>query len=255
MPRSARKIGCSNIYHIILRGVNKRIIFESERDYAAFFQTLCFYRTECKYQILAFCLMDNHVHLLLHFDEDGDDISLSMKKIEDKFIWWYNKRHERCGHLFQERFKSEPVDDDTYLLRVFRYIHQNPLKAGIVNNLDEYKWSSFSDYKKNHSIYVNISFMQKFFSNHQDIISYLTQSNNDYCMENITVRQSDEYAISLIKEITQFSNIYEIDTLPLDLRNEYIHQFSCLGMSARQISRVTGISRKTISTILITPNN
>lgn len=246
MARTARKLCNSNIYHIILRGINRRTIFENEDDYNSFIYCLRFYKSECKYQVLAYCLMHNHIHLLLYFDSAGDNISMSMKKMEDKFIFWYNKKYDRSGHLFQNRFKSEPVEDEKYLLKVFRYIHQNPIKAGLMTDLSLYKWSSFSAYKKKKSSIVDVNFMKQYFESWGELINYLSQANNDYCMEYISIRTSDDYAISVIKEITQCENLSKIDSLPMDLRDTYIAQFASLGMSLRQISRLTGISKPVI---------
>lgn len=136
MPRKARKKSSLCIDHVILRGVNQQIIFEDEYDYQQFIDILRYYKDEgkCSFKLYAYCLMDNHVHLLLeHTTVSLDEI---MKRIEIKFVKWYNKRYRRIGHLFQERYKSEPVEDIEYLKIVFRYIHQNPLHAGIERYLE-----------------------------------------------------------------------------------------------------------------------
>ena len=100
--------------------------------------------SEEKSDIYAYCLMDNHVHLLLH--EEGTDIARLMKRINVSFVYYFNKKYKRVGHLFQDRFKSENVDSEDYLLAAVRYIHNNPVKAGIVNSPEKYLWSSYYDY-------------------------------------------------------------------------------------------------------------
>lgn len=90
--------------------------------------------------------MDNHVHILIR--EGKEPLSKVMKRIGVSYVYWYNWKYERNGHLFQDRYKSEPVEDDKYLLTVIRYIHQNPLKAGIVDSIDQYQWSSHHEYTK-----------------------------------------------------------------------------------------------------------
>ncbi|MHB8918464.1 MAG: transposase, partial [Desulfocucumaceae bacterium] len=97
------------------------------------------------FKLEAYCLMDNHVHLLIN--DNGNDISKVVKSINISYAYYFNKTYKRVGHLFQDRFKSEIVGDDNYLLSVSAYIHNNPLKAGIVRIPQEYKWSSFSYYR------------------------------------------------------------------------------------------------------------
>lgn len=80
--------------------------------------------------------MSNHVHLLLK--ETEDTISNVVKSISGRYVFWYNKKYEPCGHLFQERYKSEAVENDEYLLTVLRYIHQNPIKVGMVKDISTY---------------------------------------------------------------------------------------------------------------------
>ena len=86
------------------------------------------FREETGTVICAYCLMDNHIHLLLH-NEEGPDVFI--KKIASSYVYHFNHKYDRVGHLFQDRYKSEPVEDDRYLIAVFRYILQNPWKAGI----------------------------------------------------------------------------------------------------------------------------
>jgi len=88
--------------------------------------------------------MSNHIHLVLK--EGEEDLGTVFKRIGASYVYWYNWKYNRSGHLFQDRFKSEPVEDDTYFLTVLRYIHQNPIKAGITGNISNYPWSSYAEY-------------------------------------------------------------------------------------------------------------
>ncbi|WP_198543854.1 transposase [Petroclostridium xylanilyticum] len=100
--------------------------------------------------------MNNHIHLLLK--EGKEAISQAMKRIGASYVYWYNMKYERYGHLFQDRYKSEKVEDDKYLLTVLRYIHQNPIKAGIVEEAIKYKWSSYIEYISQKGILTDIDF-------------------------------------------------------------------------------------------------
>jgi len=138
MPRSARKKSKSGIYHIILRGVNRQTIFEDEEDTEKFLETLAEYKKENGYKTYAYCLMGNHIHLLIK--EEKEDLGIAMRRIGASFVYWYNWKYDRTGHLFQDRYKSEVVEDEKYLLTVLRYIHQNPIKADLVKDIKEYSF-------------------------------------------------------------------------------------------------------------------
>ena len=84
------------------------------------------------YILYAYCLMSNHIHLLIR--EREDTIGMAIKRIASSYVYYYNHKYSRDGHLFRERFKSEPVNDMAYFVILLRYIHQNPVKAGIVKN-------------------------------------------------------------------------------------------------------------------------
>ena len=129
MARQARKKSNSGIYHIILRGINRQQIFEDGEDYSKFLRILEECKAISKFEIFAYCLMNNHIHLLLK--EVKEPIEQVMKRITTRFVYWYNIKYQRSGHLFQDRFKSEPVESDEYFLTVIRYIHQKPVKAGL----------------------------------------------------------------------------------------------------------------------------
>ena len=144
MPRTAREKSESGIYHIMLRGINQQNIFEDEEDNKKFIDILERYKTEIDYKIYAYCLMGNHVHLLVK--EGKEELSNTMKRIGTAYVYWYNWQYGRKGHLFQDRYKSEAVENDRYFLTVLRYIHQNPIKAGLVKDIETYEWSSYKEY-------------------------------------------------------------------------------------------------------------
>ena len=122
MPRCARRFGESGYMHLIVRGIGRQLLFEDASDYRHYLKKLECYCLETEVKVCAFCLMDNHVHLLVK--GDAESIVLLMKKIGVSYSWYYNKKYDRVGHLFQDRYRSEPVEDDRYLLTAFRYILQ-----------------------------------------------------------------------------------------------------------------------------------
>lgn len=144
MPRQARKRSRTGVYHVIFRGINKQRIFEEDQDYQKFLYALQDQKEKSGYEVYAYCLMSNHIHLLLR--EGREALGTSFRRIASKYVQWYNQKYDRVGHLFQDRFKSEVVEDNRYFLGVLRYIHQNPVKAGMVKTLEAYPWSSYQEY-------------------------------------------------------------------------------------------------------------
>ena len=139
MPRKPRESSGTGIYHVMLRGINRQDIFDDTEDYWTFTKMMS--AVPC--YIYAYCLMPNHVHLLIA--EKSLKVSEIVKSIASCYVPYYNKKYGRIGHLLQDRFKSEPCNDSGYFLTLFRYIHQNPVKAGLVKTAKDYMFSSWGN--------------------------------------------------------------------------------------------------------------
>lgn len=142
MPRQARLDVPGALHHIMVRGINKADIFKDDQDKSLFLERLALNLGEGKSSIYAWVLMTNHIHLLFKSGKDG--ISVVMRKLLTWYAQYYNRRHNRTGHLFENRYKSVLCDEDNYLLALIRYIHLNPIRAGIIQTieeLDRYPWS------------------------------------------------------------------------------------------------------------------
>jgi REP element-mobilizing transposase RayT len=126
------------------RGRRREKIFSSPEDYELFIAVLGEAVEMWNLKIAAYCLMSNHYHLLLH-TPDGN-ISCCMRHINGVYTQRYNRLHKKDGQLFRGRYKAVTIGGDSYLLEVLRYIHRNPLKARLVNNLDDFIWSSHKGY-------------------------------------------------------------------------------------------------------------
>ena len=243
MARQARRKSESGIYHIMLRGINRQQIFEDEEDRQRFLDTLESYKDLCGYTIYAYCLMGNHIHLLLK--EGREDLTLVFKRIAGSYVYWYNWKYHRCGHLFQDRYKSEPVEDDGYFLTVLRYIHQNPVKATICKKAEDYEYSSMREYLS-FPFLVDTDFV---FSMHtkEQFLEYHAEENNDSCLEmDDRFRYTDKEANELIMKIAKCKNIVEFQQLDRTERDLCIQKLRKKGLSIRQISRLTGISKKIV---------
>ncbi|KUP05404.1 transposase [Bacillus coahuilensis m2-6] len=249
MPRKARKKSCTGIYHVMIRGINQQMIFEEEEDKYAFLRTLAKYKDICRYELYSYCLMDNHVHLLIR--EVEEPISKVMMRISSSFVHWYNSKYARCGHLFQERFKSEVVEDSRYFLTVLRYIHQNPLKAGLSASVWESKWTSIREYVKEPDFVDTAKGLQLFSEDRKSALDqfklFMQEDNDDQCLE-YSMKKSDSEVIEYLKMLGVTSS--ELQQMNQKDRNVILINLRDLGgVSIRQISRVTGISKSVIEKI------
>ena len=136
MARDARTKSETGIYHIVMRGSGRQLIFEDSTDRRAFLDKLRQLRDEQGLTIYAFCLMSNHVHLLAK--EGNEPIGSTMKRLGVSYAMRFNLKTGHVGHVFLDRYASEPVNDDSYLLAVVRYIHANPEVAGICKQAEEF---------------------------------------------------------------------------------------------------------------------
>ena len=141
MPRPLRPIERGLIYHVINRGNNRQRVFAKAADFTAFLAAIADLKERTPFALFGYCLLDNHFHLLLR---PGDtSISRIMQSLLVSHTQRYHKHHRSGGHVWQGRFKSPVIQDDEHLLTVLRYIEANPLRAGLADRADEYRWSSF----------------------------------------------------------------------------------------------------------------
>lgn len=252
MPRKPRRKSISGIYHIMIRGINRQTIFEDDEDRERLLETLDRFKEICQYKLYGYCFMDNHIHLLIR--EVEESISQTIKRISSSYVYWYNNKYSRSGHLFQERFKSEAVETTGYFKTVLRYIHQNPLKARLAKNVFECKWTSLREYLGHPSI-IDIDYALHLFSPNrvkaiQRFTVYMEQENNDQCLDNhVKIKPSDNEVRSYLNKlgIPHSSSLQQMDK---GKRNEIISQLKQLeGVSIRQLARVTGISKSVIQRV------
>jgi len=131
-------------YHVMNRGRRSESIFSDKYDYSAFIDLLIETSEMWNVNVAAYCLMTNHYHILLQTPEGN--ISRCMRHLNSVYTQRYNRRHGCDGQLFRGRYQSILVSDDAYLLQLVRYIHKNPIKAGLVKDIKDYQWSSYSGY-------------------------------------------------------------------------------------------------------------
>lgn len=255
MSRKARVKSISGIYHIMLRGANRQEIFHDEEDCRTFLGILQKYKQQSNMMIYAWCLMGNHVHLLV---KQGDEaLSITMKRIGVSYVLYYNQKYGTCGHLFQDRFKSEIVDERRYLFTVIRYIHQNPLKAGMVRRMEEWRWSSYRSYfgterdeRLLDSDYIFGLVADDPSVTREKFKEFNERVNQDECLEYELPKRrlTDEEAREAINTVLQGLEIAQVKSLPGNERKIIFQKIKAIkGLSQRQTERILGISRKLIS--------
>ena len=260
MPRKARKGSGTGIFHVMMRGINHQNIFEDAEDNYQFINTLDRMRksydddgnpcgTNCSFY--AYCLMGNHFHLLIR--EREEKVGETIKRIASSYVYYYNRKYLRDGHLFKERFKSEPVNDIEYFVTLLRYIHQNPVKAGIVEHVNEYEYSSWGEYDgtvepvfqlcDTGTVLRRIPF--------EDLEALVNEPLADdiYCLDiegPSRGRPSDDQVWAYIKDETGMTNSSAFQQLDSETRCRVLKELKEKGASHRQLERLTGIGRGVI---------
>lgn len=247
MGRVPREKSPTGVYHIMLRGIDGRNIFMTDNDKSRFMEILLKGKLVSGFQLLGYCLMDNHVHILI---KEGEDIGTCMKRMTVSYAIWHNKIHGRTGHLFQNRYRSEVVDNEIYLKTVLRYIHRNPVKANIVMVPSEYKWSSYNDYIQMYNgenISVDGELIKSLFPEKSQFKLFMQVENEDACMD---YEDKLNYSDSQIKKIILKDyeiNLDVIKKLPIEERAKILRKiYQEVGVSIRQLSRIVGISKSVV---------
>ena len=245
---------------MMMRGINHQNIFDEQEDYYQFLTTLDLMAQSYEpdgtpsrrnYILYAYCLMSNHIHLLIR--EREDTIGIAIKRIASSYVYYYNHKYSRDGHLFRERFKSEPVNDMAYFVTLLRYIHQNPLKAGMVKAVKDYEFSSWGEYIDKNSTLIPLcdtrTVLNRIPYNELDVLVNEPMSDDVACLdiENAsTGRPSDDQVMLLIKEKTGATNSSTFQQLPDDIKRSVLIELKSRRASLRQLERLTGIGKSLI---------
>lgn len=231
----------SGFYHVMLRGNGRQLIFEDDADRREFLSCLDNAIEREGVSLIAWCLMDNHVHLII--DDPHDRLSTVMYRIGMKYAMYFNNRHQREGHLFEGRFKSSPIESDEYLVQAVRYVLNNPVAAGI-STLEDYRWSSYAEYCGERGL-TNTKPILDMFSSVEDFVSF--------CREGAPVfdgkLEFDNVPDQLVKEVATniaiqlgCTDLSKIKALSLKRRGAIVRALRDAGLTVNQISRLTGIS-------------
>lgn len=177
MPRKPRNIFSNGFFHVVCQGLNKEFIFDNSHNKNYYFQLVSRYCIKFSVTIVAYCIMDNHAHFLFHCN-DISKMSLTMKYANTLFATFYNKSQNRVGYVFRDRFYSEIIKTEKHLYSCIKYIHLNPVKANIVHNPENYKFSSCKDYIYKTGIISDI------------LIDLISNGNSDYLNKLLNISDS-----------------------------------------------------------------
>jgi len=251
MPRRPRMEQAGK-YHIINRGVAQMTIFEEPADYEYFEELMCFYAKSYNITIHNYCLMSNHYHLLIEIKEEN--LSKFMRQLNMNYSIYFNKKNKRTGHLWQGRFKSWYVTDESYLYTLMCYIEQNPLKANMVKDIKEYPYSSyhyFLAYKNIPECLQNAWVVQNHKDDTEAIEAFLTSPVDTTQLQELKTASSLVEAPNLDNRpkeedlATIFQNINDIKK-----RNITIVKMYKEGYSQHMIAKVLGMAQSTINGII-----
>ncbi|MBO4720268.1 MAG: transposase [Prevotella sp.] len=261
MARNPRVVSGTGIYHVMMRGINRQNIFEDTDDYIRFREILLqmVNPTDKNRQPLparctfyAYCLMTNHVHLLIR--ENAESIGEVIKRIGISYAKHYNRKYQHFGHLFQDRYKSEPVNDAAYFFTLLRYIHQNPVAAGITKNVNDYEWSSWNEYERASScipIICNVShvFARMPLAELKELVNEpLPKTTMILDYDSGDINRSDEEVKEFLSVSFGLRQPSDIQLYSRERRNDIIRAAKLYGASIRQLVRLTGISFSIIRT-------
>lgn len=231
IPRISRQNLGTPFLHLMVQGINKEYIFKTNEYSEKYLKLINKYKEEYKITIIAYCIMSNHAHLLV-YAENIEQLGEYMHKVNLIYSQFYNKKNNRCGVVFRNRYKAEPIHNVKYLVNCIRYIHMNPVKAKIVDKVEQFPYSSAKEYMNNGPITKN-KIMKEIFGSeynyesifcsqpqyifideekpsYNEVKKYMDIAINDFLNENdtkmIRVLEDKETLIKIVKYLKQNCN-------------------------------------------------
>lgn len=258
MSRQLRTFSHTGVYHIIIKGIDNQDIFYDDNDRVFFKKQLKEIKHIFKIQFYAYCLMSNHVHLVLRISNDF--LSKGMQSLSIRYAHYFNKKYNRVGPFLQKRFNSKSIENERYLIAVCRYVHRNPEKAGF-SKTEDYKWSSYNEYINKPDL-IDTGILLHYLNNNIDeFINYtITTIYNQFSDFNeidnfkdyeIVEKLTDQEVCELIMQKFNLNFSFQI---PLLLKNKnenefknYIEEINKIkGTNKTQISRILRIAKRRI---------
>ncbi len=226
-------------YHIIVRGNQRQNIFIDDKDRRKYLSRVQSYKTKLKFILYSYVLMSNHIHLLI--ETPDVPISRIMQVLNFTYTQYFNRKYGKTGHLFQGRYKALLCDRDEYLVALVRYIHLNPVRAGLVKMPDEYPWSSHSEYLKKRSEIVDCEKVLRLFS---EGVSQSKKLYKAFVDQALGSGSKEEFYQGLNQQILGDERF--LDEVGSKIEKEKTAPRPSLDAVVRAIEEVTGIKRAEI---------
>ena len=244
MPRKLRRLTETGMYHVIMRGNGRQILFEHDDDREIFLRYLDHMVDRHHVELIAWCLMSNHVHLVL--DDPEGNLSACIHDVGSAYAGHYNRTTGHCGAVFEGRFASIPIESDEQLLSVVCYIHDNPRKAGVTDAL-AYVWSSYSEYVTGRSGHCNPARVLEYLGGSDAFRRYSESGDHGEYVPRVHTRLSDEEALAVAKDTLGEERLASLKAGDRHVRTLGLQALRDASLSVRQIERVTGIGRGIIN--------
>lgn len=204
MPRLPRSVHKSGFFHIMVQGINKSYIFQTKMQKEEYIKLMKECNKKFNIKIIAYCIMDNHSHMII-YSEHITNISSYMKSLNTSYGIYYNKTNDRIGFVFRNRFQSQYIDDQNYLINCIKYIHMNPVKAGKELKEEDYKYSSYNEYFENKNFILDKKPLIEIFGDEKNVLKRIKTANDEIEIMDID-REEENFRIA-VKEYLNKNNL------------------------------------------------
>lgn len=244
MPRAARVKGKTGIYHVLLCEVSKKELFHDEEDAQKYLDCLLKAKESTGTIVYAYCLLPDRVHLLIAEGDEG--LESFFKRSGVRFVQWYNRKYQRGGPLFRDRFQSEPVEDRHQFLSALRFIYKKPVQERFCEKVDEYRWSSYVDFGENALTDEDeiLSVVAE-----EELDAFVRKQAKDKFIDLEPLKPNDNMLRARLEELGA-GTPEKLAQMPTRERERLLAKLQEEGCSLRQIARVTGVSKAVVERIV-----
>lgn len=206
MSITGRRESKTGFYHVFVKGINNERIFNQQREKIYFKSIILKQLSDYQIEIYSYCIMSNHAHFIIR--AELTTLSAFMAKILKAYAQYYNWKHNRNGHVFQNRFRSECIENEEYFWSCLRYIHMNPVKAKMIKNVEKYKYSSMPEYISGNSVLISKNALKVVESKFGEIQKFLKYHNKNinYVFDDVKIEiimQQEEVALAIAEILQQ----------------------------------------------------
>lgn len=247
MPRAARKKVKNAVYHVLMRGVDKHAMLRTEEDYQYFMSLLRRCKAECDMEIYGWCLLNDHVHLVVR--ERGDDMAGFFRHLCTAYACHYNMQRKRAGRVFQDRYRTDILETNEDVVRVLRHIYHEPVRLGLCEKPENYSFSGLSECMLHVSHPIqNMAYVLSM----TDVSALCKQpdAQQDALIMDIMPQEkklTDKEAEKIMKKVAHAKKLMELPVMTRKMRDAWLRRLRREGMSVSQITRLTGLGRNIVN--------